>query len=186
MGDISHTYLTSDAGDLEMLLSQARRDSVRWKAEALDSILDALFFLNTLAAMGSYKLLCPDIKSQSYLDMKVKSINRSAALCELLLSVLVNFPLLSILSTNILLWEIWHLVSIIGNGCINIALHTYTHWTNDTLFTVARKRTLGFTPVWLPAPVERRVGAECSQSKVNYLSVWFKYMQMTVLWSGNL
>lgn len=53
--------------------------------------------------MGCYKLLCTDIKSQSYLDMKVKSINQSAALCELQLSVLANFPLLSILTTNILL-----------------------------------------------------------------------------------
>lgn len=35
--------------------------------------------------------------------------------------------------------------------------------------TVARKQTLEFTPAWLPVPVGRPVGVECSQSKVKPL-----------------
>lgn len=37
--------------------------------------------------------------------------------------------------------------------------------------TVARKLTLEFTPAWLPVPVGRQVGVECSQSKVKSLCV---------------
>lgn len=95
-------------------------------------------------------------------------VNNSSLFCQLFSHA--TLALLSILGTNILVWEIWHLVSITGNGYINRVsqshTRTFTHQTNDTHFTVARKRTLGSTPAWLPVPVERRVGVECLQSKV--------------------
>lgn len=83
----------------------------------------------------------------------------------------INFPLDCILCTNILVWEIWYLISISDNGYISISItHSLSHTLSTqtyTHFAVARKLTLGFTRAWLQAPVERRVGVERSQSKVS-------------------
>lgn len=135
-------------------------------------------FSNLMAAIG-VRSSFDTKKAYLYLMREGKEslgqlcVNNSSLFCQLFSHA--TLPLLSILGTNILVWEIWHLVSITGNGYINRIsqshTRTFTHQTNDTHFTVARKRTLGSTPAWLPALVERRVGVECLQSKVNCLFV---------------